>query len=75
MVTFGDVHQQMSGKNSNWLSDIKQCIHYKEPDLDCTLVSMLQFMEKCLTKIRPGLLIEQYVKLFPTGYFVIVRYV
>ena len=36
MVTFGDVHQQMSGKNSNWLSDIKQCIHYKEPDLDCT---------------------------------------
>ena len=38
MVTFGDVHQQMSGKNSNWLSDIKQCIHYKEPDLDCTLV-------------------------------------
>ena len=27
----------MSGKNSNWLSDIKQCIHYKEPDLDCTL--------------------------------------
>ena len=37
MVTFGDVHQQMSGKNSNWLSDIKQCIHYKEPDLDCTL--------------------------------------
>ena len=38
MVTFGDVHQQMSGKNSNWLSDIKQCIHYKEPGLDCTLV-------------------------------------
>ena len=37
MVTFGDVHQQMSGKNSNWLSDIKQCIHYKEPDLDRTL--------------------------------------
>ena len=37
MVTFGDVHQQMSGKNSNWLSDINQCIHYKEPDLDCTL--------------------------------------
>ena len=27
----------MSGKNSNWLSDIKQCIHYKEPGLDCTL--------------------------------------
>ena len=40
MVTFGDVHQQMSGKNSNWLSDIKQCIHYKEPDLDCTLVEL-----------------------------------
>ena len=39
MVTFGDVHQQMSGKNSNWLSDINQCIHYKEPDLDCTLAS------------------------------------
>ena len=37
MVTFGDMHQQMSGKNSNWLSDIKQCIHYKEPGLDCTL--------------------------------------
>jgi hypothetical protein len=32
-------------------------------------------MEKCLTKIRPGLLIEQYVKLFPTGCFVIVHYV
>ena len=30
----------MSGKNSNWLSDIKQCIHYKEPDLDCTLVEV-----------------------------------
>ena len=44
MVTFGDVHQQMSGKNSNWLSDIKQCIHYKEPDLDCTLV---RFFEIC----------------------------
>ena len=29
MVTFGDVHQQMSGKNSNWLSDIKQCKRYK----------------------------------------------
>ena len=30
----------MSGKNSNWLSDIKQCIHYKEPGLDCTLVTI-----------------------------------
>ena len=30
----------MSGKNSNWLSDIKQCIHYKEPDLDCTLITV-----------------------------------
>ena len=42
MVTFGDVHQQMSGKNSNWLSDINQCIHYKEPDLDCTLEQNLE---------------------------------
>ena len=42
MVTFGDVHQQMSGKNSNWLSDIKQCIHYKEPGLDCTLEQCIQ---------------------------------
>ena len=31
----------MSGKNSNWLSDIKQCIHYKEPDLDCTLIGVI----------------------------------
>ena len=30
----------MSGKNSNWLSDIKQCIHYKEPGLDCTLMKI-----------------------------------
>ena len=29
-------------------------------------------MENCLTKIRPSLLIEQYFKLFPTGYIVIV---
>ena len=46
MVTFGDVHQQMSGKNSNWLSDIKQCIHYKEPDLDCTLACTLRQIQK-----------------------------
>jgi len=45
MVTFGDVHQQMSGKNSNWLSDINQCIHYKEPDLDCTLGNF--FLSNC----------------------------
>ena len=48
MVTFGDVHQQMSGKNSNWLSDIKQCIHYKEPGLDCTLIIPFNILYKKL---------------------------
>ena len=39
------------------------------------LVSMLQFMEICLAKFRAGRLIEQYVKLFPTGCFVMIHYV
>ena len=45
----------MSGKNSNWLSDIKQCIHYKEPGLDCTLLMPMEYLDTELKGGTPSL--------------------
>ena len=36
-VTFGWCAPINARESSNWLSDIKQCKRYKEPDLYCTL--------------------------------------
>ena len=65
-VTFGWCAPINARENSNWLSDIKQCKRYKEPDLYCTLAFMMpkelyhkKPVKRPLTMAQPSRILKQ----------------